>query len=92
MPPVLYRRDRLANKKELINSLKAHPDNDAFINLTTYLKFRLGVIKDQALRSVDDNETKRLQGRGLEIDEFLQDLRRRPLNVNKAFTGSFDTI
>ena len=91
MQPVLYRRCKLANKAELINSLKAHPDNDAFINLTTYLEFRLSVIKDQAIRSVDDDETKRLQGRGLEIDDFLKDLRRRPVATKQA-TGSFDTI
>ena len=81
----------MANKLELIKSLKAHPDNDAFINLTTYLEFRLGVIKDQVIRSVDDDETKRLQGRALEIDGFLTDLRRRPVSTRQP-PGAFDTI
>ena len=82
----------MANKQTLISSLKAHPDNDAFINLTSYLEFRLGVIKDQLVRALEQDEIVRLQGRALETSEFLQDLRRRPVEAKNRFTGSFDTI
>lgn len=80
------------DKKTLMTSLKAHPDNDAFINLTTYLEFRISVIEKQLVKALEDDEIKRLQGRALELTEFLEDLRRRPVDANASFTGSFDTI
>jgi hypothetical protein len=51
------------------------------------LEFRLSVIKDQLIKANDD-EYKRLQGRGQELSEMITALTRKPVK-EQAFTGSF---
>jgi hypothetical protein len=52
------------------------------------LNFRLSVIKNQMIRVTDDNELKRLQGRGQELDEMIAALTRRPVEKSMS-TGAF---
>jgi hypothetical protein len=52
------------------------------------LEFRLAVIKNQWLKGTDEDEGKRLQGRGLEIQEMITALTRKPVK-EQTFTGSF---
>jgi hypothetical protein len=52
------------------------------------LEFRLSVIKDQLIRATDDNEFKRLQGRGQELNEMIAALTRRPVEKSMS-TGAF---
>jgi hypothetical protein len=78
----------LANRTELINRLKRNTDNQFFLDLVQLLEFRLSVIKDQLVKCTDEPETKRLQGRGQELQELITDLTRKPL-VSKQATGAF---
>jgi hypothetical protein len=55
----------------------------------TLFNFKLSVIKDQLLRVTDENEFKRLQGRGQELQEIITALTRRPVEKPKA-TGAFN--
>jgi hypothetical protein len=78
------------NRKVLLGLLKSHPTGESFINLTNYLEFQIETIKDKLMRVTDEDDIKRLQGRGLELTELLLDLRRIP--VAPQATGAFDTI
>jgi hypothetical protein len=68
--------------------LKRNPDNQFFIDLMNLLEFRLSVIKDQLIKVTDDNEYKRIQGRGQELSEMITALTRRSVEKTKA-TGAF---
>jgi hypothetical protein len=67
--------------------LKRNPDNQFFVDLVKLLEFRLSTVQDQIVRSVEDNETKRLQGRALELMDMLSALQRKP--VKPQSTGAF---
>ena len=79
----------MANKLELINTLKSNPNNQSFLNLVAYLEFRLATIQRQWPMAIGIEEISKLQGRALELTEFLAYLRRVP--VTKQYSGSFDT-
>jgi hypothetical protein len=76
------------NLQGLYNTLKRNPDSQFFQDLVELLNFRLSVIKDQLLRATDDNELKRLQGRGMELQEMISALTRRPVEKSMS-TGAF---
>jgi hypothetical protein len=75
-------------QKELIDLMKRNTDNQFFMNLTRYLELRITLQKDTLVGTLDMDEVKRIQGRVLELQEFLKALRRRP--VEKQHTGSFN--
>ena len=74
-------------QNELLNSLRRNTDNTFFINLVQLLDLKLGLIKDQLVRCIDDDETKRLQGRAMELSDLLAGLQRKP--VKPQHTGAF---
>jgi hypothetical protein len=80
----------LANKNQaaLYGSLRRNTDNQFFVDLMVLLNFRLAVIKDQLVETADDDEYKRLQGRGKEIKDMISNLTRKP--VDKQATGAFN--
>ena len=78
------------NQAALYGSLRRNPDNQFFVDLMSLLEFRMSVIKDQLVMATDDNEFKRLQGRGQEIHEMITALTRKPVSANKQKTGAFN--
>jgi len=68
----------LANKKELIQSLKINTDSNFFNNLKHYLELRLAELQSELMKC-EDRDFKRVQGRALETEEFLKSLNRRKL-------------
>jgi len=76
------------NRTGLINALKSHPDNQSYLNLVSYLEFRLTVIQTQLVMANGIEEISKLQGRAQEVSSFLADLRREP--IEKQYTGSFN--
>ena len=76
-------------QKEIITRLKRNTDNQFYVDLLAYLNSRLEAIQVSLLHSTNDDESKRLQGRGLELDEFIQALIRKPVDVQRH-TGSFN--
>ena len=85
-----YRRDQLANTKqqEYLEALKRNTDNSFYLNLVKLLELKLILIKDQIIRCIDDDEVKRLQGRGIELQDLISSLKRKP--VKPQHTGSFN--
>ena len=73
----------------IINRLKRNTDNQFYIDLLEYLDNRLEVIKVQLVNAPDDDEFKRLQGRGRELHEFITALTRKPIDV-KQHSGAFN--
>ena len=86
-----YRRDKLVKTKqsELIASMKRNTDNQFFRNLVAYLELRITLQKDCLVGSVDMDEIKRIQGRVLELQEFLKNL-TRSTTVKDKHTGAFN--
>ena len=76
------------NKLGLINALKTNPEYSWYLNLVAYLEFRLAAIQGQLIKANGIEEISKLQGRAQEVDDFLTDLRRKP--VQKQYSGSFD--
>jgi hypothetical protein len=76
-------------QKEIINRLKRNTDNQFYVDLLDYSNGRLEVIKMQLLKCTDDDEFKRLQGRGRELDDLIMALTRKPVSITQH-TGSFN--
>lgn len=74
-------------QKEYITSMKRNPDGTQYQLLLKYLELRVGLLKDQLLTESDMDEVKRIQGRGLEINDLLKALTRKPV-VNE-FDGAY---
>jgi hypothetical protein len=69
--------------------MKRNTDSQFFSNLTGYLELRISLQKDSLVSTVDMEEMKRIQGRVLELQEFLKALTRKPIEAKQA-TGSFN--
>ena len=76
-------------QKEIVSRLKRNTDNQSYIDLLAYLNSRLEAIQVLLLNSTNDDECKRLQGRGLELDDLIKALIRKPVDVQKH-TGAFN--
>jgi hypothetical protein len=76
-------------QQELINDMKRNTDSQSFSNLTEYLELRISLQKDSLVSTVDMEEMKRIQGRVLEMQEFLKALTRKPV-VAQQHTGAFN--
>jgi len=76
-------------QQELINDMKRNTDSQSFSNLTEYLELRISLQKDAMVSAVDMDEIKRIQGRVLEMQEFLKALTRKPVDASQ-YTGSFN--
>jgi len=74
-------------QQEYITSMKRNPDGAQYKLLLKYLELRIGALKDQLLTESDMDEIKRIQGRGLEINDMLKALTRKPV-VNE-FDGAY---
>jgi hypothetical protein len=68
--------------------MKRNTDSQSFSNLTEYLELRISLQKDSLVSTVDMEEMKRIQGRVLELQEFLKALTRKPVAVQEH-TGAF---
>jgi phosphopantetheine adenylyltransferase len=68
--------------------MKRNTDSQFFSNLTGYLELRISLQKDSLVSTVDMEEMKRIQGRVLELQEFLKALTRKPVAVQEH-TGAF---
>jgi hypothetical protein len=69
--------------------MKRNTDNQFFSNLTDYLELRISLQKDAMVSAVDMEEIKRIQGRVLEMQDFLKALTRKPIEAKQA-TGAFN--
>jgi hypothetical protein len=68
--------------------MKRNTDNPFFVTLVKYLELRIALQKDSLVGAVDVDEIRRIQGRVLELQEFLKALQRVP--VENKYTGSFN--
>jgi hypothetical protein len=75
-------------QQELIVAMKRNTDNQFFRNLTEYIELRISLQKDSLVRAEDEAEIKRIQGRVLEMQDFLKALTRKP--VGQQATGAFN--
>jgi hypothetical protein len=71
----------------LIDSIRRNPDNNFLINLKKYLELRVSELNSQWPKVTDVEEIKRMQGRSLEIAEFLKALERVP--VENKYDGAY---
>lgn len=75
-------------QREYLEAMKRNPDNHFFVSLTNYLELRIELQKDCLVGQPDMDEIKRIQGRVLELQEFLKGLTRKPSAVPEH-TGGF---
>lgn len=76
-----------SKQAEILKSLKLNTNGNSFKNLVAYLEFKLAAIHRQWPTATGD-ELIKLQGRALELTEFLAALRRQP--VKDQSTGAFN--
>lgn len=77
-----------SKSKQLIDNMKRNTESGLYLNLHEYLKLREKEIQTLLCKTDDVHDIFRLQGRALEMSEFLKALSRKPLT--DQYSGAFN--